>query len=392
MTYMKHLLLTIGLMALLTACHDSEENITPEPEPGRAVLVYMAANNNLGDGGYAKSDLMEMMEGSKTMTGNDKLYVLYSYRTTPGIFQIENGDTIRLYTFDGNIKTSDPATLRTALKWMVSKTQDVDEYGLVLWGHSTGWEVKQQNTSSRRRSYDAERTDGTYYYMNITDMAEALSDLPRLRFIFADCCVFQCVESCYELRNVADYIIGSPAEIPASGAPYNTVVPTLFGHSETFYKDIIDRYFEQQTDYYQLPLSAVKTAEMEQLAQQTHTVMASFVEPGAYQQTTDLIYYFDRSMIDMNDFIRSHAPEEEYLSWKKQFDQTVVYKKFAATWMTDGYSPHVNFNDFTATEEKYGGISMFVYQQPNTTFLRSLNETINQMGWYKAAGLSDFGW
>ncbi|MDE7088929.1 MAG: hypothetical protein K2O54_02305, partial [Prevotella sp.] len=61
-------------------------------------------------------------------------------------------------------------------------------------------------------------------------------------------------------------------------------------------------------------------------------------------------------------------------------------------WMTDGYNTHVNFNDFTVTEEKYGGISMFVYQRPNTTFLRSLNETISQMGWYKAAGLSDFGW
>ena len=94
----------------------------------------------------------------------------------------------------------------------------------------------------------------------------------------------------------------------------------------------------------------------------------------------------------MNDFIRSNASEEVYQTWKQQFDEVVIYKQFAAVWMTNSLQPYVNFNDFTATEDKYGGISMFVYQQPKTTFLKKLNETINQMSWYEDARLRDFDW
>ena len=38
----------------------------------------------------------------------------------------------------------------------------------------------------------------------------------------------QSVEVVYQLRNRADYFIGSPTEIPGPGAPYEVVVPALF--------------------------------------------------------------------------------------------------------------------------------------------------------------------
>ncbi|MBR1447192.1 MAG: hypothetical protein IJ588_00380 [Prevotella sp.] len=384
---MKRLFFLIGLMAALISCSDDNED---PARPGRAVLVYMAANNNLGDGGYATSDLREMMEGSKTLAPENRLYVFYSHRNSACIYQVEKGDTIRRETFEEGVLSSNSNTLRRALAWMMSEAEDADDYGLVLWGHSTGWEVKGSGASSRRRAYDQERSNGTYYYMDIPDMAEALSGLPRLRFIFADCCVFQCVETAYELRDAADYIIGSPAEIPNAGAPYNTVVPAFFSRSETFYKGIADNYYANYVG--RLPLSVIQTDELEQLAAATSAAMGTFVTAGEYQQTSGLMYYFDKNMVDMNDYIRTNATDEVYRTWRAQFDKVVVYKQFAATWMTDALGRHVNFSDFTATEEKYGGMSMFVYQQPSTTFLKSLNDNISQMGWYEAARLSTFGW
>ena len=38
------------------------------------------------------------------------------------------------------------------------------------------------------------------------------------------------------MRNVTDYIIASPAEIPNVGAPYDKVVPDMFDTSDDFYK------------------------------------------------------------------------------------------------------------------------------------------------------------
>ena len=385
---MKRLLLLMGLMAALISCSDDGDDA---PRPGRAVLVYMAANNNLGDGGSATSDLREMMEGSKTLAAENRLYVFLRHRNTTCIYQVLRGDTIRLHAFEDGTRSSDSRTLHRALAWMMSEAEDADDYGLVLWGHSTGWEVKGPGTAgSRRRAYDQERADGTYAYMDIADMAEALDGLPRLRFIFADCCVFQCVETAYELRSAADYIVGSPAEIPNDGAPYNTVVPALFGRGEAFYEAIVDCYYNDYSG--RLPLSVIRTDQLDPLAAATSTAMGTFVTAGEYQQTDSLIYYFDRNMVDMNDYIRTNATGEVYSTWREQFDRAVVYKRFAATWMTDAVGQHVRFGDFKATEEKYGGMSMFVYQQPTTTFLRSLNANISQTGWYGAARLKDFGW
>lgn len=52
--------------------------------------------------------------------------------------------------------------------------------------------------------------------MNIPDFREALSSaFPKpLKFILFDSCNMQSVEVAYELRDCAEYFIGSPTEIP----------------------------------------------------------------------------------------------------------------------------------------------------------------------------------
>ena len=83
-----------------------------------------------------------------------------------------------------------------------------------------------------------------------------------------------------------------------------------------------------------------------------------------------------------------------YATWKEAYDKAVVYKSFVPYWMT---ANHVSFFDFEATEERYGGVSMFVPQDPSsrykrTEFFARMNRTINRMEWYNAVGLIDFGW
>ena len=58
------------------------------------------------------------------------------------------------------------------------------------------------------------------------------------------------------------------------------------------------------------------------------------------------------------------------------------------------------FRDFTVTEERYGGLGMYIPQDAasikgykNITFsIDKLNENIRLMQWYKAAGLDQLGW
>ena len=153
----------------------------------------------------------------------------------------------------------------------------------------------------------------------------------------------------------------------------------------------VDAYYAQVSYGYQEPMSVVKTSELANLAQATHDVLASFLPTlgSDYPDVGGLIYYYDNSFFDMNDFILRYADDNHYQEWRRAFDQAVVYKTFVKEWMAN----HVSFYRFDATEERYGGVNMFVPQDGTwNTFFRQLNETISRMQWYTAAGLHDFGW
>lgn len=420
---MKKLLIAICAVAMLAACHkdDTEEN---EVKADRTVLVYISGECSLWD--FIDDDLKEMKAGSQSI-GDNNLLVYVDNATTgeiPWLARIHKGQITDSVSFTeiAKVMNLDPAeslvkgdpysseaqvmegVLRYAFQKFPSKNND---YGLVLWGHGSGWLIKDSisyTAMARQKAYgiDNGRNDKQYgsadngKWLNIPSMAKLLSKLPHLSFIFCDCCNMMCLEVAYELRNVTDYLIGTPAEIPGVGAPYNTVVPAMF-EKTTFWKSIVDYYFKQRAGGFDVPLSVIQTNGMENLANATKTVLknsASKIGEG-YPNTSGLIYYYYDSsshqvFFDANDFILKYADTNEYNSWKQVLDKTVIYKKMATSWMINKNSwPNYYGNYFTVTEEKYGGVSMFVptYIQQTTD-----NKDIQQMQWYKAAGYNEIGW
>lgn len=416
---MKKLLIAICAVAMLAACHkdDTEEN---EVKADRTVLVYISGECSLWD--FIDDDLKEMKAGSQSI-GDNNLLVYVDNATTgeiPWLARIHKGQITDSVSFTeiAKVMNLDPAeslvkgdpysseaqvmegVLRYAFQKFPSKNND---YGLVLWGHGSGWLIKDSipyTAMARQKAYgiDNGRNDkaDNGKWLNIPSMAKLLSKLPHLSFIFCDCCNMMCLEVAYELRNVTDYLIGTPAEIPGVGAPYNTVVPAMF-EKTTFWKSIVDYYFKQRAGGFDVPLSVIQTNGMENLANATKTVLknsASKIGEG-YPNTSGLIYYYYDSsshqvFFDANDFILKYADTNEYNSWKQVLDKTVIYKKMATSWMINKNSwPNYYGNYFTVTEEKYGGVSMFVptYIQQTTD-----NKYIQQMQWYKAAGYNEIGW
>lgn len=415
---MKYFLALIATLLLFSACKKDESSDAIE----HTVLVYIAADNNLS--GYVPGNIRQMMKGSMQLTDNCRLIVFVDLpQKQPYFLQITKGDTVRLKTFDQELKTSDPETLRMALAWTMENFT-CNDYGLVLWGHSDGWPLKQQQpaaSSQARRAYGVD-TSGGETWMDIPDMARVLASLPHsLRFIFADCCSFQSIESAYELRNVTDYIIGSAAEIPAQGAPYETIVPALFNTSDIFYENIADIYHDQMVSNNYEPMSVIKTCKLKDLADATRTALMESqstlrVEDGRFPDVEGIIYYFCHTQFDMQDFMLHHTGDQTYQEWKRSYDETVVYKKMAPIWLAN-FVPYVDktytsFRDFTVTEERYGGVSMFVPQDPEIVYTdylikspgaynmasycrnaaRLQNERISRMQWYEAIGLNQLGW
>lgn len=412
---MKKLLIFVCCLTTFAACHHHDDDCETTVAD-RTVLIYMAGENNLNNAksnlDFIKPDLEQMREGTKTMAANNHLLVYVDgadSKQKPYLLELANGLTVDSVAMEEDTRTSDPETLLNVMRQAMSKCP-ANEYALVLWGHASGWLIEKDSVASGvwttpkpapRKAYGLDTgnnsagNSGTW--MNMPSMARALSMLPKLKFIFADCCHFQCAETAYELRDVTDYIIASPAEIPGEGAPYHTVVPALF-EKDTFWQSIVDKYYAQvlHNGYEELyvPLSVVKTSEMQALAQATRNVLNSFVPDleSPYPDMTGLIHYYyhgaSHKFYDMNDFILRYASADAYTAWKLALDRAVIYKKMATRWMTN-VNWGFNYNDFTVTEEKYGGISMFV---PQWYYQNTVNESIKKLGWYYAASYANVEW
>lgn len=417
----------------MTACHkDKHEGTTPDnpSKDNMTLLVYLAGDNSLDDNYYdyeegriinfVDEDISQMIKGSTQLTSNQSLILFIDRKgQKPYFLHAANGDTTRLYTYETELKSSDAATLAMAMKW-VKENYPAESYGLSLWGHAEGWTISKARTTQAaapRRAYGQDTTNGTTW-MEIPDMAKALEEVcgdQPLRFIFADCCCFQSIESAYELRHATDYIIASPSEIPGEGAPYEMIIPALFNSSDKFYETAAEAYYAQTSFGYGLPLSVIKTSELEDLAQATKAALTQCLEPlnstgTNYPKLDSLIYYYNHCHYDMNDFMLLNTTTDAYNLWKKSFDKAVPWKKMATVWMSGGgyyyYDRHVPFTDysetvfrdFKVTENHFGGVSMFSPQNTikliarDKAYQEKQSKNISQMQWYTAAGYDALGW
>ena len=409
-------ILTVGTMMSFTACSSDNEvlsevndnlqlNASRYAPAERTVLVYLAGKNNLSQS--LQTNLEQMKAGSR-LIGNNTLLVFVRrdmQGEKPWLARVNNGELTDSVSLDdmgfgkSNMQACNPELMEQVMRYAFSH-YPANEYGLVLGGHSTGWLIDEE--PGQTRAFGVDNGDGYTYsrknkrWMNVPTMARVLERVPHLKFIFADCCNFMCLETMYELRNVTDYIIGSPAEIPAEGAPYEQIIPALF-EKNAFCSSVIDIYYRTQNG--ELPLSAVKTSAIDQLASATRNAldMVQAKIGNGYADTQGLIHYgYSGSSIqfhqeynlfyDAGDFFRSQLSESDYLQWKQALDKTVIEKRFAKQWRTCMTWRYI-YSDFEMTEEKYHGVSMYIPQDANTEYgiyYAQNNEDIKQLKWYQS--------
>lgn len=406
---MKYLLTTILAVLAFTAC--SHDNSSESNGQGRTVIVYMAAENNLSS--IAQVNINDMIIGAKKLGSNDRLLVFVDRQNPkekPFIIRLTGNDkqpVDTVYQFNNDFYSSDSEEMKQILGWCMKEYPN-DSYGLVLWGHADGWlfhntTTPNASTPSIKKAFGQDSgkdlNKGEAKWMEITEMRDALAALPHtFKFIFADCCAFQNVEVAYELRNTTDYIIASPAEIPGAGAPYITIIPAMFNKTDAaMYQQVCDRYNEAGGTGNRVPISTVNTAKLADLASATHDIISNELNGKTFNMD-GLVYYYnninsvyraERIMYDMMDFLRQNTGNEAYLKWKQTYDAAVVYKKKSSRWDTNGL---VDFEDFTVTDDNFGGMSMFVPLDRYNSTKKNYNELIKQMEWYKAAGWSSIGW
>jgi hypothetical protein len=395
-------------MTLMVACSGHDDVLpkeggrqTADASNEKTVLIYMVGRNDLSDA--LDKDLQEIRQGSKLIGEKNSLLVFvcrYNGTEKPWLARIRNGeltDSVSIADMGltlTNPRGSDPEVMEHVISYAYSHYPSINNhYGLVLWGHANGWLVGDEVES---RAYgidmgeDSDNKDGRW--INVNTMARVLSRLPHQKFIMGDCCNFMCLETLYELRKICDYVIGSPAEIPFNGAPYDQIMPDLFADGD-FYSGIIDKYYSSTSG--RLPLAVVKSNELEKLAQATRQALQTVKAAigNGYADMSGLIHYYYTEVsttyhpeysifYDAGDFIRAYTPDDVYQQWRQVLNEAVVEKRIATRWDTDKIWSRI-YTDFEVTEEKFHGVSMFVPQDPSKGNYANNNRDVTQFDWYK---------
>ena len=420
------------LLLLLLSCHDDKSEAvlpdTPEESARRTVLLYCAAQNSLGySSRYYKSawteDSLELVAGKHFISDNDRLLVFVDDAFHPRLYRFRadaDPELVLQWGYDAN--SASPTTFKEVLT-RVKEHFPAQEYGLCMWSHADGW-VPSSNTNYPRSTVNAPPTisplsfgidvgeHGNMYsdtsgdgitlgaQMNIADMAKAIHDSGlHLTYIFFDACLMQCVEVAYELRDVTDYLIASPISIAAAGAYYTHLLergffsPNPTDIAKTYYEDVTSNELAQAYDDFGIVISAIKTSEMDALAEAVRTALAD-VDFTTYPDLTaahayhvySYNYYYRPHYYDMRSALRHLLTDAQFAPVDEAITRATA---FYAT--THKYWVGPRNNDYHNITSDCCGISMFFPQKEyadNSSRCEygNHNETYRSTSWAHAIG------
>lgn len=345
------------MATLVSSCGKDEPQ--PDPVPTRTVIVYMAANCNLGTMGYDRLDLEEMRAAAASIPEGSHLVVYHAGRQkAPELKEITSAADVSLKVYDGGYRdglTLTPERMHEVFA-DVKELAPADSYGLVLWSHGTGW-VETSDSRSSVSSAGVSRSEddedmftvpgqgiSTFSFgndygteMKITSLAEALAG-QHFDFVYFDCCLMGSVEVAYELRNVAPYIVASPTELQIFGMRYDLNIPEFFKPEPDMTvaaRNTYD-YYAQGTDGHDPSCSMVviETAQLPALAAATRDIMATGALPAAGYKPARFYGYYRNSFVDMTDYITSLPGVSQSLisAWRSAYDKAVIYKAATPTY------------------------------------------------------------
>ncbi len=396
----------VGAVVLLlvssVACSGDDDSRGPSANGGlrNLTFVYMMAENSLS--GYATFDILEMMSAAAEIPDDCALIVFVDDVLCPRICRIRYGtegavcDTI--YTFEKDFASSGVDNARMVFRW-VGERYAAQTVNVVLWSHGSGWVASSRAPGSRSIGVD----NGENSYSNAATAALEISDIPLLlaelpvrpSVLMFDACFMQTLETAYELRNCARWIVASPAEIPAEGAPYDLLLEHFFARTISSV-DIVDAYCAAYTGKWSgVVLSVVNCDAMEQLAACCRECVPEAFErvrgeaeaafsylPGGYS-SGGVDYYPD--FTDANAVMQKALDAASLVAWREALDRAVPYRATTGRW----YSAVHRIN-YKVDYANYCGVSMYVPREDERC--KAYNADFSSTAWYKAAGWSLTGW
>lgn len=376
----KRLLLYISgaLVLLLSSCDkDSDPKVPENSGVVQSTLLYAVNYNNLS--GDLVSNKNQIIEALKKLPEGKYEYLVYQTidQKSAGLFRAvsgENANFEQVVTYDRETLSTDPKRLAQVIADSRAFSE-VEERDLFFWGHGWSWTP----TANRERTFDLKNPK--YYggdnfssdWMDIDEMALAVPE-GVYDLIWFDCCYMGNIETIYQLRKKANYIVAYPTEIWSFGLPYHLVVPNLLSDNRDIVKaaEALYNYY----DGYAVTVSVMDMSKIDELASSCKAIYASTtVRPQDYT-----LLNYSRHAPKYYD-LRQYARECASLSGHSELIPAL--DKAMSNFMVYTAASERDFSNRIIPKENYSGVSTHYFindptdQSFESTFYRSLD-------WFKA--------
>ena len=365
------------------------EKITTPDRSNQTVFMYMPWTTNLTS--YLEQNITDF-ESAVKQNILKKERVLVFFATSPQeatLFELkyENGTCVRKTYKSYNT----PAY--TTSGWITSVLEDVKtiapakRYAMIVSGHGTGWlpvsKVKIYPAVPKYH-WDVEGVPLTRFFgglaaayqTEIPALAQGISDAGlKMEYILFDNCYMSTIEVAYDLKDVADYLIASPAEIMAYGFPYHWVAPYLVGNVD--YYSICNGFYTFYQNY-STPcgtIAVTNCAEIDALAAVMKEINGQYsINTSLLNSIQPLDGYRPVIFYDFGDYVSKLCPDHNLLErFDAQLERTVPFglRMHTPTYYTALMGGQIPI-------EAYSGITI---SDPS---LNPMATAKNETAWYKA--------
>jgi len=250
------------------------------------VLVFMNADNDLEMFGVQDLNEMELAPPS------DQVATVVQFDRSPGYDTSQGnwtGSRRYLVQHDtdmgtigstlletmGDVDMGNATTLRDFIAWGKA-AYPAEHYLLVIWNHGSGW---RSRTTAATRGVSFDDTSGTF--IRTVDLPSALATDVPFDLIAWDASLMQMLEIAYQIRNNADYLVGSEESPPGEGYHYVDWLTPLVNNPSMTAAQLGALIGQVTLNYYgagsDITQSLIKTSELPALASAVDSFAASLI-------------------------------------------------------------------------------------------------------------------
>lgn len=287
------------------------------------VMVYMNGKNDLEIAGLYNLNKMELVGSDNSIniitetgrmngqagdvhmdgdwTGSRRYYIVSDSNENKVRSKVKQ-------SFD-SVDMGDWKHLVDFAKWGM-KNYPAKHYALIVWNHGSGWVTSKGMFVNKGISYDFE----TKNHISTPELGAAMREIGKVDILAYDACLMQMAELLYEVKDYADYVVGSEETVPGLGFPYDTMLRPFKSakSSEELAAQMVRAY---ELFYYaakfKVTLSAVRMAALPEFLAAfnawTDALLASDRKPQIKRGFYYVGAYEEKDNKDLYDFARLAA-------------------------------------------------------------------------------------